>query len=126
MAEKPNMAEGMLIDYSYCTGCHSCEISCKQRFDLPSERQGIKIHKHGPIQNPDGSWELNYIPIPTEVCNLCADRRAEGKKARCEQHCQSFVIKVGPLDELVKLMSDHKKQVLYNVTSDKTLYEPQF
>lgn len=72
--------EGMLIDYGYCTGCHSCEVSCKQRFGLDSDRWGIKIHEHGPWKNGDGSWEYNFIPAPTETCDLCADRRAEGKK----------------------------------------------
>ncbi|WP_417046780.1 hypothetical protein [Enorma massiliensis] len=118
--------EGMLIDYGYCTGCHSCEVSCKQRFGLDSDRWGIKIHEHGPWKNGDGSWEYNFIPAPTETCDLCADRRAEGKKPLCQLHCQSLVIEVGPLEELVAKMSDHEKQVLFNFTSAEKKVKPLF
>ena len=24
------MTEGILINYEYCTGCHSCEVACKK------------------------------------------------------------------------------------------------
>lgn len=109
--------EGILIDYGFCTGCHSCEVSCKQRFGLDSDRWGIKIHEHGPWKNEDGSWEYNFIPAPTETCDMCAERIAAGKKPLCQLHCQALVIEVGPLDELVKKMKDHKKQVLYNLTT---------
>ena len=98
MADK---AMGMLVDYDYCTGCHSCEVSCKERFDMAED-----------------DWEWNHVPIPTEECDLCADRLAAGKKALCEQHCQALVITVGPLDELAKKMTK-KKMVLFNHTNDE-------
>ena len=86
---------------------------------------GIKLAQNGPWKHGE-DWEWNFVPIPTEFCDMCADRRAAGKKALCEQHCQSFVITVGPLDELVKKMDEKKKQVLYNKTNDvaplKALY----
>lgn len=116
---------GMLIDYDYCSGCHSCEVSCKQRFDLPTGEFGIKLAQNGPWQHGD-VWEWNFVPIPTEFCDMCVGRLEKGKKALCEQHCQAFVITVGPLEELVKQMDDKKKMVLYNRTNDgnspKALY----
>lgn len=116
---------GMLIDYNYCTGCHSCEVSCKQRFDLPTGEFGIKLSQNGPWQHGD-SWEWNYVPIPTEYCDMCAGRLEAGKKALCEQHCQALVITVGPLEDLVKEASGKKKMVIYTSTNDgaalKALY----
>jgi len=126
VAKKASEASvGMLIDYDYCSGCHSCEVSCKERFDMATGEFGIKLAQNGPWKHGE-DWEWNFVPIPTEFCDMCADRRAAGKKALCEQHCQSFVITVGPLDELVKKMDEKKKQVLYNKTNDvaplKALY----
>lgn len=107
---------GMLIDYNYCTGCHSCEVSCKQRFDLPTGEFGIKLAQNGPWQHGE-KWEWNYVPIPTEYCDMCVDRLEAGKTALCAQHCQALVITVGPLKDLIKEMDDSKKMVLYNKTS---------
>ncbi len=115
MADK---AMGMLVDYDYCTGCHSCEVSCKERFDMAEDEWGIKLADNGPWRYSETDWEWNHVPIPTEECDLCADRLAAGKKALCEQHCQALVITVGPLDELAKKMTK-KKMVLFNHTNDE-------
>ena len=39
---------GLLINYEFCTGCHSCEVSCQMEHDLPVDRWGIKLAKVGP------------------------------------------------------------------------------
>jgi len=39
---------GLLIDYEYCTGCHTCEVACKQELDLPVGKWGIKLLEDGP------------------------------------------------------------------------------
>ncbi|MFA6808448.1 MAG: 4Fe-4S dicluster domain-containing protein, partial [Eubacteriales bacterium] len=48
-----------------------------------------------------------------DQCTLCAKRVHEGKEPSCVQHCQAKCLKFGPLDELMKNMTDHPKQVLY-------------
>jgi len=109
---------GMLVNYEYCSGCHTCEVGCKERFDLPTGEFGIKLSQNGPWQHGADDWEWNFVPIPTHYCDFCKDRLAAGKKALCEKQCQSFVIKVGPLDELLKEMKTTKRCVLYNTTND--------
>ncbi len=116
MAEDKKM--GMLIDYEYCTGCHSCEVSCKQRFDLDSDDWGIKVAELGPWQHGETDFEWDYIPMPTETCDMCKDRIAAGKIPLCQQHCQSFVIEVGPVAELAAKMGSKKKLVLYSETCE--------
>ena len=118
MADTKEM--GMLIDYEYCTGCHSCEVSCKQRFDLDTDEWGIKVAELGPWKHGEVDYEWDYIPMLTETCDLCADRRAAGKKPLCELHCQSLVITVGPLEELAPKVSSKKKMVLYSRTCDES------
>ena len=69
---------GLLIDYNFCTGCHSCEMACKVEHGFAEGEWGIKLTQQGPDQLPDGSWEYNYIPTPTDRCDLCAERVGRG------------------------------------------------
>ena len=34
---------GLLIDYEYCTGCHSCEVACAQEYKHEPGVRGIKV-----------------------------------------------------------------------------------
>lgn len=101
---------GLLIDNLYCTGCHSCEIACKNELGLTLGQWGIKILELGPFKLVEGNrWEYRYIPVPTSECDLCADRVAEGEKPSCVLHCLASAIEYGPLDELAGLLSKKGK-----------------
>lgn len=41
---------GMLIDYEWCTGCHSCETACQMEHHLPVGQFGIKLNEIGPFE----------------------------------------------------------------------------
>lgn len=45
---------GLLIDYELCTGCHSCEVACKEEHDFELGRWGIRVFDDGPWQKLDG------------------------------------------------------------------------
>ncbi|MBP2653630.1 MAG: 4Fe-4S ferredoxin iron-sulfur binding domain protein [Firmicutes bacterium] len=106
---------GLLIDYEFCTGCHSCEAACKKELNLPAGKFGIKLAKNGPfkLNEVDDKWELTYVPVPTQLCNLCGDRVASGKKPNCVQHCQASVIEYGPVEELAVKLNNKARQVLF-------------
>ncbi|HHY28877.1 MAG TPA: 4Fe-4S binding protein [Desulfitobacterium dehalogenans] len=104
---------GLLIDYDYCTGCHSCETACKMELGLPLGQYGIKIVQDGPRKLESGKWEYNYLPIPTSLCNLCEDRVNMGKKPTCVHHCQAAVMTYGTVEELAKQMEGKPKMVLF-------------
>jgi Fe-S-cluster-containing dehydrogenase component len=94
---------GLLIDYDFCSGCHTCEVACKQEHDLPEGQWGIKILQDGPRPLADGRhWEFNYVPLPTSLCDLCATRTAAGKLPTCVHHCQAGVMVYGKVEELAK------------------------
>ena len=42
------MTKAILINYEYCTGCHSCEVACKKELGLPKGEFGIKLTETGP------------------------------------------------------------------------------
>ena len=109
------MKNGLLIDYEWCSGCQSCEVTCKEEHGYPVGKWGIKVLEEGPWEIEDGSGVFNYnhIPVPTDLCDLCKDRTAKGREPMCVHHCLANVITYGPLDELVKKMDDKSKQVLW-------------
>ena len=104
---------GLLIDYEYCTGCHSCEVACSMENNIPVGQWGIKIAEIGPWQISEDKWQLTYVPIPTDLCNLCAKRVAKGKEPTCVQHCQADVMRFGTVEELAKEMQRKPQQVLF-------------
>jgi len=105
---------GLLIDYEFCTGCHTCEVACKQENKLPHGQWGIKLAQYGPTQLPDGKWDYTYYPLPTVLCDLCQERAKAGKEPSCVKHCQASVMTYGPLDELVEKMKEKPQMVLFS------------
>ncbi len=95
---------GLYIDYEYCTGCHSCEIACRNEMELGINDFGIKVLEDKPRQNPDGAWHWDYIAYPTELCDLCTERVEAGGIPACVMHCQAKVLYYGTLDELTAQM----------------------
>jgi anaerobic dimethyl sulfoxide reductase subunit B (iron-sulfur subunit) len=104
---------GLLIDYEYCTGCQSCEVTCKEEHGLPVGKWGIRVLEDGPWEIEPKHFNWNKIPVPTDLCDLCADRLAEGKEPMCVHHCLANVITYGPVEELAKKLADKGKQVLW-------------
>lgn len=99
---------GLLIDYEFCTGCHACEVACRTELGLPVDKWGIQVLQVGPWQIDDKRWEYEFVPVPTELCNLCESRVEAGKLPTCVHHCQAAIIKYGTKEELVQEMSKPK------------------
>lgn len=93
---------GLLIDYEFCSGCLACVTACKMEHGMPKGDFGLKLLQDGPRQNSDGSWTYNYLPMPTGLCDLCAERREMGKLPTCVHHCQAGVMAWGPVEELAE------------------------
>jgi anaerobic dimethyl sulfoxide reductase subunit B (iron-sulfur subunit) len=105
-------AYGLLIDYEYCTNCGSCVVSCKEEHGYPVGKGGIKLHSDGPWQIDEDNWNWNWFPLPTDLCDLCAERTGKGREPICVHHCLSNIISYGPVQELAKKLEDKPKQFL--------------
>ena len=100
---------GLFIDYEFCSGCHACEVACKKEHDMPRGDFGIRVLTSGPYQSSDGEWDFDYLPMPTHLCDLCADRVAAGKLPSCVHHCQNAVVVWGTVEELARKAAEAGK-----------------
>ena len=100
----------IVIEYEYCTGCHSCEVACHQEKGFPVEEWGIKVAEMGPKKFESG-WQWDYVPIRSHICDYCEDRIAVGKKASCEHHCLAQCLKVLPVEEAASVLRDSQRKV---------------
>ncbi len=102
---------GLLIDYHYCTGCRSCEIACQQEHGYPAGQFGIKITEH--VLEKKNGLTIDYLPFPTDLCNLCAHRTRDGVQPSCVKHCQARCMYYGTVAELAHRMEEQPKTVLF-------------
>lgn len=107
------MPKGILVDYEWCSGCHSCEMACKVQHNLPEGQYGVKLTQVGPYNVQGDEWVWINLPVFTEQCNLCAERTAEDKLPNCVQHCQAAIMKYGEVDDLVEDLKRKPKQTLF-------------
>lgn len=107
------MLNGLLFDYEFCSGCHSCEVACKEEHGFPVGKGGIKLYQDGPWEISAKKMNWNKVPVPTDLCDGCADRVARGRKPTCMHHCLASVIEFGPVDELALKLAEKPRQVLF-------------
>ena len=106
-------AYGLLIDYEYCTGCQSCEVTCKEEHGYPVGVWGIRVFDDGPWEIEPKRINWNKIPVPTDLCDLCVERTDTGREPICVHHCLANVISYGLVQELAKKLEDKPKQMLF-------------
>ncbi|MCL2504616.1 MAG: oxidoreductase [Coriobacteriia bacterium] len=109
------MRKGLLVDYQWCTGCHSCEIACQMEHGLPVGQFGIKVCEVGPWEFGDGKWQYTYIPALTDQCTLCGTRQAKGKLPTCVKHCQSQCIRLVDAEEASAALANKPKQLFMTI-----------
>ncbi len=63
---------GLLIQHDWCTGCHACEVACKQEHNYSEGMCGIRVDELVTV-SPD-KVQVDFVPITTRFCDLCADR----------------------------------------------------
>jgi Fe-S-cluster-containing dehydrogenase component len=102
---------GLLIQYEWCTGCHACEVACKQEHSFSDGMVGIRVDELV-TASPD-KVHVDYVPITTRFCDLCADRTGRGEPPACVKHCQATCIMYGTVAELAKAMEKQPRSSLF-------------
>jgi Fe-S-cluster-containing dehydrogenase component len=77
---------GLLVNLDRCFGCFTCELACQQEHGLPAAEKWIRVHTAGP-HSIDGELAMDFVPIATPECDLCADRVAGGEAPACVSAC---------------------------------------
>jgi len=103
---------GLLINYDFCTGCQTCAVACQQEHAFPVGQCGIRVteHVYEALKKPVA---VDFLPFPTELCDLCINRIHQGEQPACVKHCQSFCMQFGTLAELVRVMEEKPRSVLF-------------
>lgn len=105
--------KGLLIDYEYCSGCHACEVACKQELNLPRGQRGIQVVEIGPMMM-QGKLNLYYVPFPTPDCDLCLPRMAaNGGMPSCVKHCPAGAMRYGDVGDLTRYLEGKPQTVLW-------------
>ena len=55
---------------------------------------------------------IDYIPLLTRFCDLCADRTKSGELPACVKHCQATCMKYGNIAELAKEMEATPRSII--------------
>ena len=104
--------EAMVLNYKWCTGCHSCEIACQRKNELPPGQYGIKLNQVGPWEYGDDQWVYAYFPVLTSQCNLCYDRKREDKLPACVHHCQANCLQIMNVEDAVRITTENPKMMM--------------
>jgi Fe-S-cluster-containing dehydrogenase component len=91
---------GLLIQHEWCTGCHACEVACKQEHKYPVGTSGIKVYEME--ATVADKVYVDFMPVVTRFCDLCADRVKKGDAPACVKHCQATCMTYGPVATLAK------------------------
>jgi Fe-S-cluster-containing dehydrogenase component len=101
----------LLVDYKYCTGCHTCEIACNQEYNRPIGISGIKVFES--TMELGGRFYIEYMPVRTDLCSFCAGRIKRGKQPACVQHCLSGCLDVCEARELGETISEKDSVMVF-------------
>jgi Fe-S-cluster-containing dehydrogenase component len=109
------MANGILVDMYYCTGCHACEIACKQENDFGVGQWGIRVREMISEYADSDRVHFDYVPYFTPFCTLCAERIKSGEdtKPACVKHCGTACMKYGEVTELAEELAITPRGILY-------------
>ena len=109
----------LLVDYQFCTGCHTCEVACKQEHHFPAGKEGgVKVLEmvH---ELPGGRLDVTYFPYFTPACSFCASRVKKGLQPACVQHCMAGILEFGPLKDVAQELPADRKVYLHSRRSAK-------
>lgn len=101
----------LLVDYTYCTGCHACEIACNQEYKRPVGVAGIEVFES--TMKFGDNLHIRYMPVRTDICSFCAGRIKKGKQPSCVQHCLSGCLEVSESGKMAETLGGRERMMLF-------------
>jgi Fe-S-cluster-containing dehydrogenase component len=89
-------------------------VACKQEHGFDADTWGMKVLEQK-YTFPDGHVQVDNVPFPTKLCDLCAERIKSGEDERpaCVKACQASIIYYGEAGELMEIAPALKRPVLW-------------
>lgn len=94
---------GLIANLDLCMGCFACEVACKQDKGLPEGKKGIEVMTLGPYEI-EGELAMDFLPMATEACDLCAERSTAGDRPFCAEICPTKALTLQRGGELLKIL----------------------
>lgn len=110
------MTKAIMVDANWCYGCHTCEVACQTEHGFNTEQTGIKVLEIGTWSYREGGeekWQKNFVALPTDQCDGCADRLLPGEKPTCVRHCMAACLELDELETLAKKAT--RRQTIYAI-----------
>jgi Fe-S-cluster-containing dehydrogenase component len=104
---------GLLIEYDYCTGCHACEVACKQEHNFSQGMCGIRVDELVTVGQDRDDVNVSFVPVITRFCDLCTERTRRGESPTCVKHCQATCMMYGTVTELAKVMEKKPRSLIF-------------
>lgn len=94
------------IDYEACIGCKACVAACPYGARYQYSRADVKTNK--------AIWgEMSKHPVPhVDKCDLCSERRADGKEPACVATCMGKARIYGDLADPNSAVSQAAKKAV--------------
>ena len=100
-----------IVDHDYCTGCLSCEIACQQENDYPPGKSGVFVRETE--YEITGKLRIDFLPVFTDACTLCAQTLKEYKLPSCVRHCQARCIEFCDVTEVLERADKYENSIIY-------------
>ena len=97
----------LYVDINRCTGCHACEVACRQEYGDPLAKWRIRLMTTKP-RKIDGRWHMYFIPVVSENCTGCESLLKKGEKPACIVVCPTEAIKCSEDEELIRIINKGK------------------
>lgn len=103
---------GMLLNTGRCIGCLSCQVACREENDYGYDERWMECVRRDPYY-VDGELRMYHMVAPS--LDKCADCIEKTKIPLCIKVCPGKALHVGPINELIPIMSQQKRQcILYS------------
>jgi len=94
---------GLVANLELCVGCFACEVACKQEHNLPEGKKGIWVSTLGPYEMR-GELAMDFVPLATDECDLCATRRNARERPFCAEVCPTKALTLQTEEEILKIL----------------------
>jgi Fe-S-cluster-containing dehydrogenase component len=108
---------GLIANLDLCMGCFACEVACKQEHHFAEGKTGIKVVTVGPYEL-DGELAMDFFPMATDACDICAQRRIDGDRPFCVEVCPTKALTIEKGEALLKIFRENGRFHLCRVKKD--------